>query len=246
MPQSWLGVAQALAALGAPASEVSDAIERALRIGMEQPSVIFAAGHLYDRLGDTERADELFAETLVRYPSLAADPYWERLAGSGDRFERVVDRAMDLAPDRAWELALMRGDAELARTLAVDDPTSVELVDAWTGSEAALAAVFERADDPDQSADLRSWASRLAARNGDVDAADRFQRLAVFQLTEGGELPGTEIRVDEDGYLDAIPAGTEVGYAGHYLYRRPLPPDLLPPGLPRLIFTQRDEEIASR
>ena len=78
MSQSWLGLAQAQEALGEADGEVIESIERALRIGDQQPSVVFAAGALYDRLGLPDRADELYADALATYPSLAADPYWQR------------------------------------------------------------------------------------------------------------------------------------------------------------------------
>ena len=44
MSQSWLGLAQAQEALGEADSEVIESIEQALRIGDQQPSIVFAAG----------------------------------------------------------------------------------------------------------------------------------------------------------------------------------------------------------
>jgi hypothetical protein len=90
---------------------------------------------------------------------------------------------------------------------------------------------------PNDAAAL-SWASRVARRADDVEQGERFQRLAIYAVTEGGQLPGTEVGVDHDGWFDQVPAGSITGYAGHYLYRRPLPPDLIPPGLPRLVNVQ--------
>ena len=119
-------------------------------------------------------------------------------------------------------------------------PLQASIIAAWEGDEEALAEVYAIADEQTTNAYVLSWASRLAARSGDDEQADRYQRLAVFEVTEGGELPGTEVAIDEDGWLEAVPAGTKVGYAGHYLYRRPLGPDLLPPGLPRPVLVGRD------
>ena len=110
------------------------------------------------------------------------------------------------------------------------------IIEAWLGDPDALQAVYDRADGAADSPSLLAWASRLALRSGEDERAARYRRLAVFDVFEGGELPGTEVRVDPTGYLDAVPAGTNVEYAGQYLYRRPLPIDLLPPGLPRLVF----------
>ena len=106
MSQSWLGLAQAQEALGEADGEVIESIERALRIGSQQPSVVFAAGALYDRLGLPDRADELYADALATYPSLAADPYWHRDHDIESRFDGIVASATERAPDKAWEIAL--------------------------------------------------------------------------------------------------------------------------------------------
>jgi tetratricopeptide (TPR) repeat protein len=235
MAQSWLGLAQAQAALGADDAEVAASIERGLRIGSQQPSIVFAAGALYDRLGDTDRAGALYAQTLTRYPGLAADPYWRRDAAMAARFDEILAFAEERAPGQAWELALAAGTPDRARELAQNE-LQADIIEAWEGDADALAAVYAVADVEAANPAVLGWAARLASRVGDDDRAQRYQRLAVFEVTEGGELPGTEIEIDEDGWLEAVPAGTEVGFAGRYLYRRPLGPDLLPPGLPRLVF----------
>ena len=241
MAQSWLGLAQAQHALGAPDAEVVESVERALRIGTQQPSIVFAAGHLYDRLGLTDQANELYAATLARYPSIAADRYWSRDADIEARFDTIVEVAQDRTPDQGWEIALVTGDADRASELS-SGSLQESIIRAWEGDAEALADVYAAADDAIGRSSVLAWASRLATRAGDDEQADRYQRLAVFEVTEGGELPGTEIEIDEDGWLEAVPAGTEVGFAGHYLYRRPLGPDLLPPGLPRLVFAPDTDE----
>lgn len=240
MAQSWLGLAQAQEALGEPAAEVAASIERALRIGSQQPSIVLAAGHLYERLGDLDRAADLYAESLARYPSLAADPYWAGSAGSARSFDDILDLAFERAPGRAWEVALAAGDPDVARDLAASQ-LQHSIIDAWDGDPSALQAVYEAADAATADPNLLGWAARLATRDGDDEQAQRYQRLAVFEVTEGGELPGTEIEIDQEGYLEAVPAGTKVNFAGHYLYRRPLNIDLLPPGLPRLVFPAAEE-----
>lgn len=242
MTASWLGLAQAQIAIGTDPNVTLASLERALRLGEQQASVRFAAGALYDRLGLHDEADAALASTIVTYPSLAADPVWKEVDFAA-RFPGIVEAAMAAAPQKAWEVALMTGDPGWAHELAAAGPAHAGLfIDAWAGDADSLATIYELADASPGSPTLLSGASRLAARADDTDQADRYQRLAVFLNTEGGELSGTEIRVDADGWLDTVPAGTRTSFAGQYLYRRPLSPDLLPPGLPRIIHAPRDEE----
>ncbi len=243
MPQSWLGLAQAQLGVGADPDEVATSIEQALRIGTQQSSVVYAAGHLYDRLGFSDRADAAYAAAIADFPSLAADPVWGRDASLRARFAGIVEQASAQAPTRAWEIALMAGDPERAHelTAAAGSTLGGLVVEAWQGDPEALEEIYRLADTGSGDANLLAWGTRLAARSGDDERADRYQRLALYVVTGGGRLPGTEIRVDEAGWFGAVPAGSLTGYAGHYLYRRPLVLDLLPPGLPRLVHADRDE-----
>ena len=106
---------------------------------------------------------------------------------------------------------------------------------------------------------LHGWASQIAERAGDEETADRFERLALFNW-EGAELPGHRFGIAPgvgfDG-LEGVPAGTRTAFYGEWLYRRSMPVDLLPPGLPRPIYLDielpaegaaaaEDEEAAAR
>jgi len=238
LPTSWLGLAQARLELGAEEVSVLESLERALRVGREQPSIAFAAATLYERLGRMEEADALYAAVIADYPSLAADrSWWEQDPSRSARFPGLLEAAKSMAPARAWEFALMAGELDEARALAGEGESRIPgvVVEAWAGDPASLAAVYEAIDAAPTDAGLLSWGARLAARSGELDRVARYQRLAVYEVTEGGELPGTEIRVARDGWMEYVPAGSLTGYAGHYLYRRPLARDLLPPGLPRIV-----------
>ena len=79
-------------------------IERALRIGSQQPAVVYAAGALYDRIGLADEADEAYADAIAALPSVAGDPSWTTDADLALRFAGILDRAMELAPGRAWEI----------------------------------------------------------------------------------------------------------------------------------------------
>ena len=78
LPQSWLGLAQARLELGAPAADVVEAIERAMRVGYQQAAVVYAAGSLYDRLGLTDEATMPMSHPLAALPGLAVDPCWRQ------------------------------------------------------------------------------------------------------------------------------------------------------------------------
>ena len=99
---------------------------------------------------------------------------------------------------------------------------------------------------------LHGWAALIAARQGDDEAADRFRRLAVFNW-EGAELPGFGFAIGSEAGLDGlegVPAGTRSAFYGEWLYRRTMPIDLMPPGLPRPVYVglelPPDEETATQ
>ena len=94
------------------------ALARATRTGVQQPAVAFAAGWLADRIGDTAAADAAFVAALDAIPSIAADPFWTTDPGVSTRAGRRSSTGRSpLSPTAAWELALMAGDAERARSL---------------------------------------------------------------------------------------------------------------------------------
>jgi tetratricopeptide (TPR) repeat protein len=245
MPQSWLGLAQAQAELGKPAAEVAASLERAHRSGSQQPAVLFAMGSLYDRLGMTEEADAAYADVLAAYPALAADPALTADPIIGPRLAGIIERAAASTPGIAWELALMSGDAETAQALARDRGGAAWtplVVEAWLGNAEAAEELHALADANPSDAAVLGWAARIAARNGDPDRAERYERLATFAAFDGPSRPGTDIRIERTEWLQDVPAGALTWYAGQWLYRRPTAFDLIPPGLPRLVFVDRDEE----
>jgi O-antigen ligase len=239
LPASWLGLAQARLELGTDPDAVLTELGRALRLGRQQPAVTFASAALYERLGRDDLADEAYAAAIAAMPSLAGDPWWTDDPRRAARFESIREGAASLAPERAWEIALALGDLPRARTLADGRSLPLAVIDAWEGDPAAAEVLYARADAAFQDAQTLGWAARVADRLGDPSRASRYQRLAVYVVNEGGQLPGTEIGVDASGWLRNVPAGSSMAYAGHYLYRRPVVPDLIPPGLPRLVHVSR-------
>jgi O-antigen ligase/tetratricopeptide (TPR) repeat protein len=241
LPASWLGLALAQSELGRPVGEISDSLGRAMRLGEQQPAIAFAAAELYDRLGMVADADDAYAKALAGLPSLGADVTWRASLEPAGRFEGILERAIEVAPGSAWEIALMAGDSERAKVLVSDATTSVgstpfeeTLVAAWSGDEAAIATVRAAADADPMDAHALAWAARLSDRAGDLAAAERYRRLV--DIGHRGTAQGVEARVGERRPLRDAALGSRTFYYGNYLYRRTTPVDLLVPGMPGLVI----------
>lgn len=74
-PEAWLDLASARLALG-DRDGVQAALNQAMRVGLQQPSVAFGVGHLELQLGDTSAAVDAFAAAVESTPTLARDPYF--------------------------------------------------------------------------------------------------------------------------------------------------------------------------
>jgi hypothetical protein len=195
-------------------------------------------------MGMTDEADDAYATTLTRLPGLAADPSWHT-GTLGSRFQGILSEALGRLGPSGWPLAMEAGDPDRARTIAaaLSDPAMATLViDAWGHDPEAVRRLLEAAGASTRDSTLHGWAAIIAEREGDEDAVDRFQRLAAFNW-EGAELPGhTFVIAPDDGMrgLEGIPAGTRSAFYGEWLYRRQMPIDLTPPGLPRPVYADID------
>ena len=139
LPDAWLGLAYARARQGAPAGEVAAALTEALRLGEQEPALVLAAAEVYDLAGLTDAADAAYVDVLAELPTLASDEAW-RIALGGERFGRIVDQAIAVAPDRGWEVALMAGRIDGAQELAAAGPDRAwreAYIAAWEGDPAA-------------------------------------------------------------------------------------------------------------
>jgi O-antigen ligase/tetratricopeptide (TPR) repeat protein len=238
LPTAWLGLARAQAALDRPRGEVEASLTEALRLGFQQAALVLAAGQVYDEVGAADEADDAYALVLTLAPSLAADAAWQAELGT-ERFARIVDAAFERAPGQAWDIALTSGDPERARALAADQPDAAlkaHIIDAWSGDADALAAVYAAADATPLDATRLSLAARLAAHIGDDEAAMKYRRL----IRLGPHYAPITVPVgygERDPMVDA-PLGTGTYYYGTYTYRRAMPVDLLPPGMPGLVIME--------
>jgi tetratricopeptide (TPR) repeat protein len=236
LPQSWLGLALAQTESGAEPGDVAGTLERAMRLGVQQPAVTYAAAVLYDRLGMRPEADEAYATALANVPALAGDPSWTADAVSTHRFAAVLDSAIERAGDRGWEIALMAGDPERALELIGPDRSLGLLrtvVRAWSGDANAAQTIYAQADAMPLDLFRLLWGARTADRHGLPEQARRYRRL--MEIAHPGH-PGVEdVRVGPPNLRREAVTGAHAINYGTYMYRRPTPFDLLPMGLPHLV-----------
>ena len=240
LPTAWLGWARAHAEAGGPAAEVAPALSEALRLGEQEPALVLAAGQIYDMVGLIEEADLAYAHVLTAVPTLAHDEAWRAELGE-ERLARVVDAAVAADPERAWEITLMAGQVERATELAAgseDAAWQEAYIAAWEGDAAAYDEIGAMTDAEPTDVDRLSPASRLADHLGEIEDARRYRRLTRLG-PHYGELAfsvGYDLR---DPLADEA-VGTGTHYYGTYTYRRDVPVDLLPPGLPGLVLVTND------
>lgn len=240
LPTAWLGLARARAEQGGGSEAVTPALAEALRLGEQEPALVLAAGQVYDMVGLTDEADAAYADVVASMPTLAYDEAWRAELGE-ERLGRVVDAAMVLEPGRAWEIALMAGQVERALELAGDSEDAAwreAYIAAWDGDATAyedIRAVVEA--DPTNVARL-SPAARLADHLNEIEDARRYRRL-IRLGPHYGEL-SVSVGYDRRDPLADEAVGTGTHYYGTYTYRRAMPVDLLPPGLPGLVLVTND------
>jgi hypothetical protein len=233
LPEAWLNLAAEQAEVGRM-EEAAASLERALRIGHQRPVIGMPAGELALRIGRPDLADFAFAQTLLRAPSLAADPWWQASDERRDAFSRALDAAVPLAGGpTAWELRLMAGDPSEAKRLAAQDGQpafALNVIDAWTGNAtAADGLVADCVANPlDQRALL--WCARIEGRRGHVDSANRLLDLANTSF-QSSYVFGAELRVSESGMVGRQLVGEPADLWATYTYRRPGPWDILVPSL---------------
>jgi len=239
LPEAWVNLAAEELALGNQAS-ARDAIVRATRLGLQRPALDMAIGDLASRLGDVDLSDAAFVEALVHYPSLAADPWWQADSARAARLPQLVEAAIVAAPppDR-WQLALMAGDPDRARSLLSADPdveTTVpplDVIAAWSGDAAAFERIIAICDANPLDVVAVTWAARLEGRLGNTDAANRYRRWG-FTVSGGAGVSGSEVRVADGHLLGRAVRGGVAEFWGTYGYRRITPWNPLVPSVVQL------------
>ena len=238
LPEAWLDLAAEEASLGDVAG-ARGAIVRALRLGYQRPALAMPAGDLALRLGDAALAREAFVSALVVAPSLAGDPWWSLEPARDALFPTVREKAIERAgASGGWQIALVAGGPERARSLAAQQDAAAaardaHIIAAWSGDASALTAVLDACAANPLDLTAVSWCARLEGRAGDVAAANRYRAWAHTVLG-GSYVLAAELRVRSDDQVGRSDAGNPAIFYGHYTYRQPTPWDLLVPGLVHL------------
>jgi tetratricopeptide (TPR) repeat protein len=238
-PHAWLNVAAMELDRGDPAA-AKEALERAIRLGWQQPAVSFPAGTMYAQMDESGPAVEAFAQALVLAPDLGDDPFWESDPKVLAAHDPAVDRAITLGgPSVAPFIALFGGRPDDARSLAEalgDDERQIATlaIDAWTGDDAAQAGLVALAEADPLDTRAVVWSALLAARDGDETARNRFRTWAGIVGGSLGTAIGQDTVVTDKPWNRRQVAGPNANFHGVYTYRRLYPWDLLVPGLPKL------------
>jgi tetratricopeptide (TPR) repeat protein len=233
LPEAWLNLAAEQVALG-ERSAASATIRSALRLGRQRPAISVPAGDLANRIGDRPLAVEAFTAAVLAAPSFLGDPWWLADANRHALQQEVADVAIAQAPPHLrWELALMSGDAALAKSSAsIDglDPSTLDFIDAWTGDEGAYRRLVDRCAVDALLLYPLFWCARIEGRRGNVEASNNYRYLANTQLWSSYRM-GAELRVQTTPGVGRTVEGNPAIFWGTYTYRRFTPWDMLVPSL---------------
>jgi tetratricopeptide (TPR) repeat protein len=216
-------------------------IDRALRLGAQQPQVALSAGWIHEQLGDLDDADRWYAAALALDPRIARDLFWQsevRVA----RWGHIRDLAFAaLSPADQVALWVAAGDLDAAggATRAVVDGERrafLELVVRASGDDpAGRAELAQWTRDHPGDVDGVTWSARIFGRAGDADAARRYREWADI-LERGAGEAGFDVAIE----LPPISTATKTGITsvawGAVTYRRPTPDDQVLSDLPHLVL----------
>jgi O-antigen ligase len=234
-PTTWLNVAWLELRSGdEPAAR--DALDRAMRLGYQNPQVALGAMTAYQALGDRDAAVSAAADALAAAPGLASDPTWQTTGDARDMLRAAVPTAIErIEPEIAYKVALEAGRGDVAdaivEAMADGERTVPRLVTrAWSGDADAFVELHALAMANPLDITVVGPCRRVAARSHDADWP--FGTPWVCDGTwKGGDAIVRVSGPPEDRI--ALP-GPNAPWHFQYVYRRPTPFDELLPGLPDL------------
>ena len=238
LPQAWLDVAW-LDLRGGDRTAAQAHLDRALRLGIQQPAIDIPAIPMLLELGRPDQARAAAAAALSSAPTLADDPWWATSPDLAALRDAAVDEALVTAdPWRRWQIALLAGRADSARSLAQALPpdqlaVAGPAIDAWEGVQGARQRLEAQAS-ADPLGGGATWAARVAEKEGDTAAADRFHRWAAIGYGTSSTDFGYDTAVTDTPDPGSQPPGPNAMFHDRYVYRRSSPADMLIGDLPRL------------
>jgi O-antigen ligase/tetratricopeptide (TPR) repeat protein len=240
LPTAWLNLADLRASAG-DAAGARSALASALRLGDQQAPVDFAAGFVYERIGDVAPADASYATTLAMIPGVAGDAFWRDPARAA-RFDGILAAALPMmSPAGRFEAFLMLGDAARAEAAAaaIPDPSGRQVAElvlrAWGGDRAAESELQGMAKASPRDTVLTTWCARIADRNGEPETASTYRYWSVLSDAYAN-FGGFAVVALTDPPAGALLAGATWPTYGLYTYRRFTPTDQLLPDLPHLVL----------
>jgi O-antigen ligase/tetratricopeptide (TPR) repeat protein len=238
LPQAWLNAAALELADGDDSAARAD-LERALRLGVQQPAVALPATQLWLHLNEREKATSSAIAALSVAPALTDDPWWTTTPELRSVRDAAVESIVEHGdPGQAWQVAMYAGQPAAARSIASALPTGAGqtadlVIDAWDGVPGARDAL-DAAAEADPTGGAAIWAARVAERDGDLDAAEHYRRMAELSADVAGSDTGYDTVVTDDITSMRQVPGPYANVHFFHVYRRWALADMLVPGLPKL------------
>ena len=234
-PTAWLDVARLELDLGNE-PDAREAVQKAMRLGYQEPTVAVGASTIDLELGDRAEAVAALASALLFAPGLASDPYWADPAWN-PIFEDALSGAIrDAPPGVSYKLALEGEHPErvpgIIDALPADQRLVPELVArAWVGDRAAFDQLHALALSDPLDGETSSLCRRIAERSREPGWPG-----GTTWTCDGTGDPSAIIvvRVNPPRSWWTLLPGTNAFQHFPFVYRRFVPSDDLVPGLPHL------------
>jgi hypothetical protein len=198
-----------------------------------------AVGDLALRAGDEQLAVDAFTVVLEREPTLAGSRWWYSTPERANAYGRVGARLLGSAPAGVeWRLRMAIGDIESAHSVARGEADAAFLalvIDAWDDQEPAIESLVGECYGSPLDATRLVLCAQVAAHLDQppwaTDMRDMLEVLGPDRSNDAGEVVISEA----PGPGDRL-AGPTVPFWGVFTYRRPVPRNLIVPGVAQLVL----------
>jgi tetratricopeptide (TPR) repeat protein len=234
LSEAWVDLAAEELTLG-DLSGARQALQKASRLGLQQPGLAMAIAGVALQLGLQDVAVQSIVAAISGNPTIAADPWWDASDDRRGALNEAIDRllAADSTAAARWQLTLMAGRASEARQWATRDADprfSTLVVDAWSGDASAFNDLIRECIATPLDENRLGWCARTSAHIGDENKSIEMRRL--LEVLGPGSSGRSLLRIGDAS--SGAPAGNLARYWGTFTYRRATPADMLVPGLVHL------------